>query len=212
VRLSPQATGLCIHLVRWDVAVTASWSQVISHAPWPPRYGAGAVAFNGSMYLCGGQTSHTSTFASSSRLLNDVWMSQDGGTWISPPLLRLCRRRSHEERVQPGTWTQLPYPPWYPRSDFQLLAAGSAMWLLGGGVPATNDVWRSSDGRTSHHPLRWVMDTHHTHHAPAHWLESGLGPTFIRCLKAPFILAYTNTLHEDLAAAIFPGCRVLKTS
>lgn len=43
------------------------------------------------------------------------------------------------------TWTELPTPAWSKRAMFGLTAAGSSMWLFGGGMPATNDVWRSTD-------------------------------------------------------------------
>ena len=45
----------------------------------------------------------------------------------------------------PVTWTQLPTPAWSKRAMFGLTSAGSSMWLFGGGMPATNDIWRSTD-------------------------------------------------------------------
>lgn len=96
-------------------------------AEWTPRYNFGAVAFDKQLYIMGGQTTQTSpTFASTQRLLQDVWHSGDG-----------------------VHWTELVSPPWSARASFGLVAAGSSIWLFGGGMPATNDIWRTVNGSTS---------------------------------------------------------------
>ncbi len=96
-----------------------SWTQVTSAAPWSTRYGRGAVALNGQMWVLGGYNGNY--------YLNDVWSSSDGVTWT---------------QVTSAA-------PWSAREEFGAVALNGQMWVLGGsGSSNFHDVWSSSDGVT----------------------------------------------------------------
>ncbi len=102
-----------------------TWSIATEHAPWRGRGSAGAVVFNGRIWIMGG--------AKDGHLLNDVWSSADGITWSLA--------------TEHAAWSgrQIHHTP---------LVLDGYIWLLGGGALgpdyhpfiAWNDVWRSADG------------------------------------------------------------------
>lgn len=145
-----------------------TWVYATLKAEWTPRYNFGAVAFDKQLYIMGGQTTQTSpTFASTQRLLQDVWRSEDG-----------------------VHWTELVSPPWSARASFGLVAAGSSIWLFGGGMPATNDIWRTVNG------TQWELVTAHAPWPP----RAGLGADLISIKspqEGPEVFAIVGG-HEDM--------------
>ncbi|MFC1526421.1 hypothetical protein ACFL6X_06385 [Candidatus Latescibacterota bacterium] len=118
----------------WSSADGRGWVCATDQVPWAPRALHHTVAFQGHLWVMGGQT--VPQFAGAeTRFFGDVWRSVDGAEW---------------EEV--GTRGQM----WAPRG----MIGGSAvlhdrMWILGGGrydtpdVPDRafyNDVWSSADG------------------------------------------------------------------
>lgn len=129
----------------WSSDDGRAWRLETGDVPWGPRVLHYTVAFDGRLWVMGGQT--LPQFAPApERFLADVWSSADGVTWT-------------EHEVIP--------PAWSPRG----MIGGAAvhrgrMWILGGGAYDTpgrpdrsfhNDVWSSADG------ARW---TRHLEHAP----------------------------------------------
>ena len=104
----------------------ANWT-LATNAPWAGRTGAGAVAFNGRMWVMGGQGGPGRLYGIS--YYSDVWSSSDGVTWT-------CVTNA---------------APWGGRCEFGLVVFNNQMWVLGGspwGSLYLNDVWSSSDGVT----------------------------------------------------------------
>jgi hypothetical protein len=117
----------------WSSIDGIRWDRVVDRVPWGPRALHHTVAFDGYIWVMGGQTMPQFAPAPEGRF-GDVWRSRNGFDW---------------ERV-------VEHTPWGPRG----LIGGSAvfqnrMWILGGGTYQTpthsrtyyNDVWSSADGR-----------------------------------------------------------------
>ncbi len=109
------------------------WQPVTLKAPFAARDGAGALVFDGRMWLLGGwnpgDKTHFPTHCNS-----EVWSSSDGADW------RLEVRSA----------------PWEPRHTAGYAVLRSRMWIVGGDAIQRhyqNDVWSSSDG------LRWERVT-----------------------------------------------------
>lgn len=130
----------------WSSADGVHWERVCEKAPWGPRVLHYTVAFDGKIWVMGGQT--LPQFAPADEAFySDVWNSTDGVTWK-----RLTGKA-----------------PWGPRG----MIGGAAVlrnriWILGGGIYDTpgrpgrefrNDVWSSADG------VHW---DEHTSAAPWH--------------------------------------------
>lgn len=102
-----------------------SWSTASASAPWVDRKYFDVVNFNNTLFLIGGQTANSSSFAQA-----DVWSSKDGGV----------------------TWGQVTASaPFGARFGHRCVVFNGAIYLMGGwytgfgGVPA-NDVWMTQDG------------------------------------------------------------------
>ena len=111
----------------WSSSDGAKWNQATASAAWPPRLGAGGVAFKDKMWILGGVRQYF--FGTKQDLLHDVWSSADGSHW------ELATRDA----------------PWAPRAYHAALAFNNKLWVMGGGnyLPdylGYNDVWSSSDG------------------------------------------------------------------
>jgi hypothetical protein len=111
----------------WSSGDGASWELVTKQAGWSPRLAAGAVAFQGRMWVLGGTEDYY--FGDDTSLKNDVWSSADGQVW-------------RQETAS---------APWSPRAYHAAVVHDGKMWVLGGGsyapkYHAANDVWCSSDG------------------------------------------------------------------
>jgi hypothetical protein len=111
----------------WSSTDGARWEQVTKQAGWSPRLAAGAVVFQGRMWILGGTENYY--FGDAQSLKNDVWSSADGKIW---------RRETASA-------------PWSPRAYHAALVHDGKIWVLGGGnyVPeyqARSDVWCSADG------------------------------------------------------------------
>jgi hypothetical protein len=119
----------------WRSEDGVRWTPVTDRVPWGPRVLHHTVAFQGRLWVMGGQTLPQFVARDArERFYNDVWSSPDGVTWT---------------QVTSGAG-------WPPRG----MIGGSAVfrgriWLLGGGTyetpgsPArrfTNDVWSTADG------------------------------------------------------------------
>ena len=134
------------------------WDLVTMDAPFAPRDGAGAVVFDGWMWLLGGWNPRDKeTFPSI--CVNDVWRSRDGLDW---------------ELVKPNTYGADAFDPdadWEGRHTAGYVVHDGEMWIVGGDPNQghyQNDVWASSDGRTWRHanrdrPVPWGPRVlHHT--------------------------------------------------
>lgn len=145
---------------------TPSWVKVDKEMPWTPRDSAGELVYNGRMWLFGGYTPD---------LVNDVWSSRDGETWIEsgaipdPSGVNIPVNMVYDDRM----WVACNNGKLYATSDgsrWELVtdsapwagryaAAGTVfdgrMWVLGGRSGGTlhNDVWSSADG------VAWKLET-----------------------------------------------------
>jgi hypothetical protein len=111
----------------WSSTDGVHWERVTDRAGWSPRLAAGAVVFNGRMWILGGTEDYY--FGDAKSLKNDVWSSADGKEW----------RRETAAAA------------WSPRAYHAAVVHDGKIWVLGGGnyVPeyrAHNDVWCSPDG------------------------------------------------------------------
>lgn len=123
----------------WNSPDGTNWVQVASDVPWRNRSLHCVVAFDGKLFVMGGQKlpqfiTDGSINQSAEEFYNDVWSTADGITWVQVT----------------------EHAPWAPRGGI----AGSVvldgrMWILGGGTYPTpgrdgqifNDVWSSTNGR-----------------------------------------------------------------
>lgn len=140
----------------WASPDGEQWSQVLAHAPWEARIGAALLVHRGSLWLLGGKVGRTGD----NRLLrNDVWKSDDGGSWTrmrasAPWSARSFRcavsfqdriwllgggdwgsRNADNERWRCAdgiSWPQHPTPPWSGRIWHSCWVRGSKLWLMGG--------------------------------------------------------------------------------
>lgn len=102
------------------------WTCITPTAAFAPRDGAGALSFNGRMWLLGGWNPGDKTHFP--RICNsEVWSSTDGREWT------LVNRQA----------------PWEGRHTAGYVVHQDAMWIVGGDCNQghyQNDVWRSRDG------------------------------------------------------------------
>ena len=113
----------------WSSSDGVTWTQTLAHAPWSARNAHTVTAFNGKLWVMGGQTG-----GNSSTRLNDVWSSSDGVTWTQ----------------------ELSHAPWPARSAHEVVVHNNKLWLVGGADTTDadlTDVWSSSDGVT------WTQET-----------------------------------------------------
>ena len=102
----------------------SSWSKVNAGAPFGGRYGSQVLSYNGKLWLIGGNSNGT--------LMNDVWNSSDGVSWV--------------QVLAPSAGTATQFTP---REDFGAVVYNNAMWVIAGfsvGNSSHNDVWSSTDG------------------------------------------------------------------
>ena len=111
------------------------------HAPFAPRDGAGALVFEGRMWLIGGwnpgDKQHFPSICT-----NDVWSSDDGVEWVL------------EKPNTYGTDAFDPDRDWEGRHTAGYAVHDGKMWIVAGDPLQghyQNDVWNSADGRTWHH-------------------------------------------------------------
>jgi len=113
------------------------WKQITGQAAFAPRDGAGALSFQGRMWLIGGwnpkDKTHFPRICS-----NDVWSSPDGVSWTME---------------KPNTFRDASFDAaadWEGRHTAGYAVLNGKMWIAGGDVNQKhyqNDVWSSADGR-----------------------------------------------------------------
>lgn len=112
------------------------WVNVTMQAAFAPRDGAGALTFNGKMWLLGGWNPRDKVHFPSI-CTNDVWNSTDGREWTL---------------VKPNTYGLPEFDPardWEGRHTAGYVVHRGQMWVVGGDPLQghyQNDVWSSSDG------------------------------------------------------------------
>lgn len=114
------------------------WTQVSAPAPFAPRDGAGALTFQGRMWLLGGWNPgdklHFPRICN-----NEVWSSAEGLEWTL---------------VKPNTFLDRGFDAtrdWEGRHTAGYVVHRSRMWIVGGDVNQghyQSDVWSSADGRS----------------------------------------------------------------
>jgi len=114
------------------------WTKVTMEGPFAPRDGAGALVYDGRMWLIGGwnpkDKQHFPRICS-----NDVWSSSDGLHWTV---------------VKPNTFRDAGFDPtqdWEGRHTAGYAVFRGKMWIVGGDPIQGHyqyDVWNSSDGKT----------------------------------------------------------------
>ncbi len=112
------------------------WTNVTMEAPWAGWDGAGALVYNGKMWLLGGWSPKDKVFFP--RICNnEVWCSWDGDHW---------------EFVKPNTFLDDRFDPtsdWEGRHTAGYAVHDGKMWIVGGDKNQghyQNDVWSSTDG------------------------------------------------------------------
>ncbi|NUQ63409.1 MAG: hypothetical protein HUU20_13100 [Pirellulales bacterium] len=114
------------------------WVCVTPKAPFAPRDGAGAVVFQGKMWLLGGWNPGDKTHFP--RICNnEVWSSANGASWTLE---------------KPNTFLDANFDPtadWEGRHTAGYVVYRDKMWIVGGDVNQGHyhfDVWNSTDGKT----------------------------------------------------------------
>lgn len=117
------------------------WINVTQAAPFAPRDGAGALVFNGRMWLIGGW--NPTDKANFPRICsNDVWSSRDGAEW---------------RMEKPNTFGKECFDPeqdWEGRHTAGYVVFNDKMWIVGGDANQGHyqyDVWASENGGTWDH-------------------------------------------------------------
>jgi hypothetical protein len=131
----------------WWTKDGAEWHLATPHAGWTPRLAAGAVVFDGKMWILGGTEKYY--FGDEKSTQNDVWSSSNGSEWH-----RVTERAD-----------------WSPRAYHAAVVHDGRMWVLGGGdykphERALNDVWSSADG------IKWRRETAAAPWHPRIWFSS----------------------------------------
>jgi len=116
------------------------WVNVTQDAAFPGRDGAGALVFDGKMWLIGGwNPADKVTNPIHSDCNNEVWVSGDGKEW---------------SLVKPNTHLDDGFDPtsdWEARHTAGYVVYHDRMWIVGGDPLLGHyqyDVWNSVDGRT----------------------------------------------------------------
>lgn len=134
------------------------WVKVTERAPFAPRDGAGALVFQGRLWLIGGwnpgDKRHFPRICN-----NEVWRSRDGAAW---------------DLIKPNTFLDATFDPradWEGRHTAGYVVHRGKMWIVGGDVNQghyQSDVWNSTDGRdwslvNPDGPVPWAPRAlHHT--------------------------------------------------
>lgn len=113
------------------------WEEITLKAPFAPRDGAGAVSYQGKMWLLGGwNPGDKKNFP---RICNnEVWSSGDGLDW---------------ELVKPNTYLDRNFDvasDWEGRHTAGYAVHRDRLWIVGGDCNQghyQNDVWSSADGK-----------------------------------------------------------------
>lgn len=112
---------------------TYSWTEVTSSAAFAARDGAGAIVFDGQMWLLGGwNPGDPVNFPSICN--SEVWSSTDGLTWTE----------------------QVAEAPWEGRHTAGYVVFDERMWVIGGDANQGHyqpDAWSSPDG------VNWTLET-----------------------------------------------------
>ena len=168
--------GEVTELARFETGT--NWVCVTSAAPWIGRQHARCEAFNGSLWVMGGQYGEVLS------IVNDVWSSPDGTNWNQVTAAApWAARHSHASAVfqgklwiMGGTLTHYPYAvtndiwytadgtnwlcatngaAWPARKSQHLVEMNGKLWLLNGykNENPFDDVWSSVDGSN------WMQET-----------------------------------------------------
>jgi hypothetical protein len=169
----------------WSSVDGINWSAETATASWPPRYYHSVVAFNGRIWIAGGNGAGPLGF------LNDVWSSSDGRNWTlhtqsaaftprSAGAMHVINNRMwiFGGRALGGVtlndawssadgvnWIQESTAVWtQPRSFFASVVHNNRVWVIGGwnGGNALSDVWSTEDGTT------WTQETSAAPWMPRH--------------------------------------------
>lgn len=114
------------------------WSLVAPRAPFAPRDGAGALSFDGRMWLIGGWNPRDKA-AFPRTCSNDVWSSVDGRSWT------LEKPNTFRDGAFEATLD------WEGRHTAGYVVHRGEMWIVGGDCLQGHyqtDVWKSRDGKS----------------------------------------------------------------
>lgn len=113
------------------------WVNITRAADFPPRDGAGALVFDGCMFLIGGWNPCDKEYYPRT-CVNDVWSSTDGATWKLEKPNTFRDERFNNQSDWEGTHTA------------GYVVFRGRLWLIGGDPIQghyQNQVWNSADGR-----------------------------------------------------------------
>jgi hypothetical protein len=122
--------------MKLQAAEPYQWVNVTNEAAYAPRDGAGALVFQGRMWLLGGW--HPGDKTHFPRICNnEVWSSRDGAEWTLE---------------KPNTFLDANFDAaadWEGRHTAGYAVHDGKMWIIGGDANQRhyqNDVWNSDDG------------------------------------------------------------------
>ncbi len=157
----------------WKSADGITWTRVLEHAPFPPRYRHSTFVANGKLWVVGGQNV---TNGVPGELRKDAWSTTNGVDWVPESAggvergylmqtvqqenkvalvggVQYAYSNSTWESTNGSDWTELsPYAQFSPRHT-RAAAFKGRLWVVGGQIANgrladsdTNEVWRSDDG------------------------------------------------------------------
>lgn len=164
----------------WKSSDGITWTRVVEHAPFSPRYRHATFVANGKLWVLGGQAATNGVPGAHAK---DAWSTTNGTDWtqeapggIERTYLMETVQRADKVMLIGGVqysysngvwetgdganWTELsPHAQFSPRHT-RAAAFKGRLWVVGGHATDgrladsdTNDVWRSDDG------LNWTRMT-----------------------------------------------------
>jgi hypothetical protein len=134
----------------WFTNDGKNWTLETGYGEFSPRYGHGVVVLGGRLWVIGGTVPVTLPYATGETIVNDVWVSDNGGSW------RLIAENAG----------------FTPRQYTNAAVLDERLWVVGGGddiiwrgernshPTALNDIWISSDGKN------WTLITNDAEFPP----------------------------------------------
>jgi T5SS/PEP-CTERM-associated repeat protein len=208
----------------------AVWTEATAATPWSARNNFAAVAYNGRMWVLGGQ--------GSSNDFNDVWSSSDGTNWSeATPAAQWSVRADSAAVVDSGqmrviggdsdccglndvwsssdgtNWTQVTNAAqWCPRGAFGAVAFNGRIWVYGGDGCLPSDVWSSGCGNSVAPPFQITAITKQGNDIRVTWNCEGGQSYFLQSTKAAAIAGYTTNFANISPVIVVSGVGVSTTN
>jgi hypothetical protein len=157
----------------WKSADAITWTRLVEHAPFSPRYRHAAYEAAGKLWVLGGQAATNGVSGATSK---DVWSTTDGINWTKEVAggierayfmktvqqankviliggVQYAYSNSVWESTNGSTWSELSAHAQFSPRHTRAAAFKGRLWIVGGSAidgrmadADTNEIWRSDDG------------------------------------------------------------------